>query len=204
MNRSIGWAAAISVIAVALFAGRASASYHTFRINEVYSNASGTVQFIEFKEVFGFPGQNFVTFAPDVRSSSHTFVFPSDLPSFDTANKSFLLATDGYAAIPGAPPRDYPLPANFFSPAGDTLQYGSTGPDGIVDLTTFGPMPANSVQSLNRVGTSGNTFTAATNSPTDFAGTSGTIPEPSAGVVLLMVWLGAAGRRRSMPSGTRR
>jgi hypothetical protein len=185
-RRSIGRAAAICTVAVALFAGRASASYHTFRINEVYSNPSGTVQFIEFKEVFGFAGQSFVTEAPDVRSSTHTFVFPSDLPSFDTANKSFLLATDGYAAIAGAPPRDYTLPANFFNPAGDTLQYGSTGPDGVVDLTTFGAMPANTLQSLNRVGTSGNSYAAATNSPTNFAGTSGTIPEPGRGILIVI------------------
>jgi hypothetical protein len=197
MNRSIGWAAAISIV-TAVFAGKSSASYHTFRINEVYSNPSGTVQFIEFKEVFGFPGQNFLSLAPDLRSSTQTVTF-SNLPSSDTANKSFLMATDGYAAIPGAPPRDFVLPANFFNPAGDTLQYGSTGPDGIVDLTTFGAMPANTLQSLNRVGTSGSSYTAATNSPTNFAGMSGTIPEPGAGV--LVVIAGAVGLVRRKARG---
>ena len=204
MIRSIVSSSAVTIcIAAVLFAGKASASYHTFRINEVYSNASGSVQFIEFKEVFGFPGQNLLSLAPDLRSSTHTVSF-TNLSSFDTANKSFLMATDGYAAIAGAPPRDFALPANFFNPAGDTLQYGSTGPDGIVDLTTFGAMPADALQSLNRVGTSGNTYTAATNSPTNFAGTSGTIPEPSSGVALMIICIGAAacrggGRLRGSP-----
>jgi hypothetical protein len=196
MRRSIGWAAATSIV-VALFAGRASASYHTFRINEVYSNPSGTVQFIEFKEVFGFPGQNFVTLAPDVRSSTNTFVFPSNLPSSDTANKMFLLGTPGYAAIAGVPAPDYTIPANFFNPAGDTLQYGSTGPDGVVDLTTFGPMPANPLQSLNRVGTSGNVYTAAINSPTNFAGATGTVPEPGAVVAFVAMAIVAVARRQA-------
>ena len=186
---------AACLVGFGLSAGRARATYHTFRINEVYSNPSGTVQFIEFREVFGFNSQNFVTQAPDIHSTTHDFVFPVNLPSTATANKDFLLATIAYEAIAGAPTPDYVIPANFFSPLGDTLQYGTTGPDGTVDLTTFGALPTDPVKSLTRTATSGNNYTVATNSPTNFAGATGTVPEPASGLLAA----GAAGlllRRR--------
>ena len=166
------------------YATSARATYHTFRINEIYSNASGSVQFIELKEAFGFNSQNFVSQAPDIKSGTNDFVFATNLPSSATANKTFLLGTAGYASLTGAPAPDYIIPANFFNPAGDTLQYGTTGPDLTVDLTTFGAQPANTLQSLNRVGTSGNTYTAATNSPTNFSGATSAIPEPTTGLLV--------------------
>jgi hypothetical protein len=149
------------------------------------------VQFIEMREVFGFDGQNLLTSAPDIKSSTHDFIFPTNLPSSSTANKTFLLGTAAYASLAGAPAPDYVIAANFFNPAGDTLNYG-----GGVDLTTFGAMPANSLQSLNRVGTSGNTYTNATNSPTNFAGTSSSIPEPGAGLLLVAGAIALCRRRK--------
>ena len=193
--RQIKWATACVAMS-GVFAGGASATYHTFRINELYSNPSGTVQFVEFKEAFGFGGQQFVTLAPDVKSAAHDFVFPTNLPSSATGSKSFILGTAGYAAIAGAPAPDYIIPANFFNPAGDTLQYGSTGPDGIVDTTTFGSVPSGSNQSLNRVGTSGSVFTAALNSPTNFAGATGSVPEPTSCLLLAGAGLGLMLRHR--------
>ena len=190
-NWVMAWIAVTSV-----FTGGASATYHTFRINELYSNPSGTVQFIEFKEVFGLGGQQFVTLAPDIKSTANDFIFPTNLPNGTTGNKSFILGTAGYAAIAGAPAPDYIIPANFFNPAGDTLQYGSTGPDGIVDTTTFGTVLSGSNQSLNRVGTFGNTFTAATNTPTNFAGATGSVPEPTSCLLLVGTGLGLMLRHR--------
>ena len=160
-------------------AGTASATYHTFRINEVYSNSSGSVQFIEMREMFGFNSQNSVTLAPDIKSGGKDFVFPTNLPSSTTASKKFLLGTSAYAALAGAPAPDYIIPASFFNPLGDTLQFGTTGPDGTVDLTSFGGLPSDATMSLNRVGTSGNSYTTAVNSPTDFAGIAGSVPEPT-------------------------
>ena len=194
MRRKIFTAACLA--AAVLSAGRAAATYHTFRINEVYSNPSGTVQFIEFREVLGFNGQQFVTQAPDIKSFAHDFVFPNVLPSSATANKDFLLATIAYEAIAGAPTPDYVIPANFFNPLGDTLQYGTTGQDGTVDLTTFGALPVNPTQSLNRVGTSGNTYTVGTNSPTNFAGAVGAIPEPAGGLAIVGAVVACMSRRR--------
>ena len=192
MRRSILLAACLAV--AGLSTGQASASFHTFRINEVYSNPSGTVQFIEMREVSGFNFQNALTSAPDIKSLTHDFVFPSNLISTTTANKDFLLATLGYAAIPGAPTPDYTIPSNFFSPLGDTIQYGTTG--GTADLTTFGALPSGATQSLNRIGTSGNSYSTASNSPTNFAGATGSIPEPASGLLIVGVAAMALRRRR--------
>ena len=193
--RRITWAMAFSVIS-SVFAGGASATYHTFKFNELYSNPSGTVQFMELKESIGFNFQNFVTQAPDIKSTLHDFVFPADLPSTATANKTFILGTAGYAAIAGVPAPDYIIPANFFNPAGDTIQFGSTGPNGVVDVTTFGALPSAATQSLNRVGTIGNNFVVATNSPTNFAGAAGSVPEPTSGLLLAGTGLRLLLRRR--------
>ena len=189
MNRLIS---AMSIGLAAILAQSAAASYHTFKISEVYSSPNGLVQFIELHETLGADFQNLVTLAPDIKSTTHDFVFPTNLPNTSTANKSFILGTAGYNSIAGAPPANYIIPANFFNPAGDTLQYGTTG--GIADLTTFGAMPANVLQSLNRVGTSGNTFTAAANSPTNFAGTTGSVPEPATPLLLAFAAVGSFSR----------
>src|SRR5690349_1305527 len=156
--RRITRAALCLAIPLCFWTAPAGASYHAFRINEVYSNPSGTVQYIEMKEIFGFDFENFVTLAPDIKSTTHDFIFPSDLPSFSTANKTFLLGTPGYAALTGAAPPDYTIPANFFNPAGDTFTYGTTGPDGIVDNVTIGAQPSDPTESLNRTAPFETTF----------------------------------------------
>ena len=86
MRRAIWAAVCVSLLGV--FSSSAPATYHFFRINEIYSNPSGSVQFIEMREVFGSDFQQFVTQAPDIKSTTHDFFFPNDLPSFMTANKT--------------------------------------------------------------------------------------------------------------------
>ncbi len=182
-----------------VFATAARATYHTYRIEEVYSNSSGTIQFIEMQEVFGLNGQNLISEAPDIRSGSKDFVFSINLPSTTTAHTDFLLATPGFEALPGAPTADYIIPSSFFNPAGDTLQYGSTGPDGVVDLTTFTAVPTDPSQSLTRVGTSGNNYTTTAAVAHTFSGATFAVPEPSSAVLILTsaaLLLAIAGRTR--------
>jgi hypothetical protein len=185
-------------------AGEAGATYHTYRIDEIYSNASGTVQFIELHEVFHGNGQNHESEAPDFKTNENDFPF-TDLPSAQTADTFFLLGTAGYNALPGAPQADYLIPNNFFNPAGDTLQYGSTGPDGVVDLATFTNLPTSGGQAFYRVGSTGDNFTTGAAIANTFSngGNFAITPEPSTAVLLV---LGGAGilaaalrRRRNRP-----
>jgi hypothetical protein len=187
----------VPFLAAAFLTRPAGATYHTYRVAEVYSNPSGTVQFIEMHEVSGAGGQNLVSQAPDIRSGSHTFVFPSDLPNANTANSFFLLGTAGYNAITGAPRADFTITSGFLNPAGDTLQYGSTGPDGVVDLTSFGALPSDPRQALFRQGTSGNIYTTGQAVANTFSnGGNFAVPEPGAFGLIGMAALGLMIRRR--------
>src|SRR5215207_5988839 len=81
MSRLIRTLAASWFFAIA---GFASASYHTWEIAELYSNADGSIQFIQLRETQGFAGENLL--AGRTLTATHlgvvkTFVFPNDLPS---------------------------------------------------------------------------------------------------------------------------
>jgi hypothetical protein len=137
------------------------ADFHDWRINEVFSDRSGNIQFIEFHNVLE-DGEEFLS-GHVLSSSGGSITFDHDLPSDQTLNKSFLVATADFASLPGAPAPDFLIPANFLNPAGDAIDY--TG----VDSLTFGALPDDGKQSLAR------DLSTGTNSPTNFAGTSGSI-----------------------------
>src|ERR1700690_738746 len=103
----------------------AQSAFHLWKIDEVYSNASGTVQFIELDASIN-GGQQF-TANQTLESNGHTFSFgpTGNLPS-DTTNKKFILATPGYFALTGVPTADFNLGVNnFFSTTADTINYAS-------------------------------------------------------------------------------
>ena len=146
----------------------AFASFHTFQVNELYSNASGSVQFIELLEGFGVNGQQFLSghkLTATQGATTRTFTFPTDLPSSTTAGKHVLIATPAFASL-GIVTPDYIVPAGFLFTNGATVDYAG------VDSVTYSALPVDGVSSLSRSGTTG------VNSPTNFAGQSGTIGAP--------------------------
>jgi hypothetical protein len=151
----------------AVFAG-----HHQWDISEVFSDESGTIQFVELfssnPNEAGL-GPFFLTSA-----SGGSVQFVTDLPG-DTVNTWVLVGTTGFAALPGAPTPDYTLPDNFADPTGDTVFYA-----GMADTLQFASLPTNGVDSIDDM------LVASTNSPTNFAGVMGTVtvPEPS-GTALL-------------------
>src|SRR5258706_974008 len=102
-------------IFLAAFAIPASATFHLWYVNEVYSNADGSVQYIEFKAAAA--GQQYLKdhiLRSSSGTTSKTYTFPSDLPGdsaemgdpggygyggMDLTYKSFLVATQGFAAL---------------------------------------------------------------------------------------------------------
>jgi hypothetical protein len=186
------------LISILAFASSARASFHLWQIVEVYSNASGTVQFIVMQT--NTSGQTLLHSAnADMISNGHTYFFDHDL-SGDTTNKKMLLATPGYDALSGVPVADYHLGVNsFFNPAGDTLNF-----DGFNTLTfSAGQLPTNGTNALFRAFNQSN-FTTGVNVATNFAGTTGTvqIPEPKTiGMVILLLLLTSA--RLSLSDRTR-
>lgn len=139
-------------------------SYHLYRINELYSNASGSIQFVELT-VGNANGESFwsgVTLSSTRGSVTNRFSFPTHLPSTSTANTSVLIATQGFADL-GIVTPDYIVPAGFLFTAGGTLDFGGA------DQLTHGALPADGLSSIGRSGV------AAAASPRNFAGQSGSL-----------------------------
>ncbi len=153
----------------------ANASFHEWRVHELYSNADGTIQFIEFHEIAGADGEQFVadhTIKSTQGMVSHVFTLRADLPSGATANRYFLVATQGFANL-GIVAPDYVIPDGFLFVDGGTLQYGgmnsSPYPTGPVDSINYPALPTDGTTSIDR-----NAVPQA-NSPTNFAGATGAI-----------------------------
>jgi hypothetical protein len=168
----------VPVILLAMTGPGVLAGEHTWDVWEVFSNADGTVQFIELRETnggtteFGVNG-NIVRVLP----SNHTFTIPNPALTGSTANKSFLMATAAFAALPGAPTPDRTLPANFIAQLTDTQ--AAFEPH---DTATWaaGAIPTNGISSLSRT-VAGSVLVSGVNSPTNYAGVSGTVDASGGG-----------------------
>jgi hypothetical protein len=150
-------------------ASTAHAKNHLWRFTEVFSNAAGTIQFIEMQECCGADEETQMG-STSITSNSATYNFPNDL-SGPTGHRWLLVATQGFAHLPGAPAPDYIMPNGFFNPAGDVLRYR-----GVTDMIQFaaGELPTDGIDSIQRNLQTGVT-TVGANSPIDFAGQSGTV-----------------------------
>jgi hypothetical protein len=188
-------------VAATLFslAGPARAGHHSWFFTEIFSNASGTVQFIEMS----CPNNGEAGLGPfSMVAGANTFNFVTNLPSASTANTWVLMGTPAFAALSGAPTPDYVLPSNFFSPAGGTLNYASG-----IQIWNYPAVPTNGVLALLRNGST------AVNTPKNFAGVQGQVnagPPPAVpsfaawGLILLVgaMLLAASGmlRRSATPA----
>jgi hypothetical protein len=169
------------VAIVASVAAPVQATFHEWRITELYSNASGTVQFIELGlPSSGIDNESFVGGHTITDTAlSHSFTFSSNTPTVPTNGAHLLIATPGYTLLSGVPTADYVLPTNdFFSTSGDTINY-STG----ISVVTFPQpnLPTNGTNSLNFDPFGSSSPFIAVNSLTNLAGQTGSIsvPEPS-------------------------
>ncbi len=146
----------------ALFAQSASATFHLWDLSELYSDASGTVQYIELSTFDG--GQEFVgghTITTSQGASIHTFNFPTDL-SGGTAGHKFLIGTQGFANL-GIVTPDYIVPNGFLFQNNGNVNFAD------VDSITYSALPTDGIHALNRNGNS------VVNAPTNFAGITGSI-----------------------------
>ena len=176
------------------FIGSISAAYadfHKWEINELFSNADGSIQFIEmFSQA---DGQELLNTGPDVAQLSSTdgltthlmASFPNDLPSELTANKFFLIATPGFAGLTGAVTPDYTMPDGFLFIDGGTVVFADMFDP--ISTVIYGTLPIDGILSLNADGSTG------TNNPTNFAGATGSIVAPAAVPVPAAAWLFVSG-----------
>lgn len=156
-----------------------NAASHLWRITEVFSNSDGTVQFVELHEILGSQSEFFITHCWfESIATGNVFRFPRDLTE-PTGNRYLLLGTQGFADLPAAPAPDFIIPDGFFAVDGDTLWYG---PAQNYDNFVFDPgdLPMDGVNSIQVTRYAPNTvarddFKIDVNSPTNFAGETGSI-----------------------------
>ena len=156
---AIRWLCAIALV---VSASTARASFHLWVLNEIYSNADGTVQFIELSTGAGveeFLAGHAITSSQG--ATTHSFTFPSNLPA-DTAGRTFLIGTIGFAALGRVTP-DYIVPNGFLFTTNGSVNY--TG----VDTVSWAALPVDGTLSIDHNGAT------AINSPKNFAGVTATI-----------------------------
>ena len=146
MRRAILWLAAGLMMLVAT---AASATFHTYQIQQIFSNADGSVQFMVLHEAVGFNGQEFLMghtlTSQQSGGMAKQIVFPSDLGSNNTAGTFVLIATQGFAALNLVTP-DYIMPNGFLPLTGGTINYAQ------VDQVSYAALPADGVSAIDRTG----------------------------------------------------
>ncbi len=156
--------ARIFLAAVLLLVGTGShAAFHSMQITEVYSNADGTVQFIELQMTMD--GQTQLSgrmITSTQGSTSNSFRFGSNV-SNGASGSRILIGTSGYAALPGVPSPDYVIANNFVFTSDVSINFAGAA------LAMFGAVPTDGTLSIAPDGAT------ATNSPTNNAGQSGTV-----------------------------
>jgi serralysin len=163
-----------------LAAAPADAAFHLWKVNEVFSSADESVQFVELFDASDFEHQ-ITGHEVRVRAGSTTldeFLFLEPLGTTDTGGKTLLLATPGFAAVSGVSP-DYEIDTGFI----DLAQATSVAWDDL-DVLSIAGLPIDGRSSLNR--NPGGDPLLALATPRNFAGQQGAIdlPEPDA------CWLG--------------
>ena len=163
----------LATLFIALGAISAQAAFHLFRIDQVFSNADGTIQYVVIRESTGSNGENFwagQSLATTGSAGAKQFQFPSNLPSSATASRSVLIATSGFAAL-GLVTPDFTIPDQFVPITGGTLNYA-----GGTDQISLPSLPTDGATAVDR---NGNPVAAT---PKNFAGVTATLtlPPPTA------------------------
>jgi hypothetical protein len=182
-------------VAGSIVAAPCRAGHHLWRLTQVFSNANGTVQFVQLQNNTTDPAETGMN-GVHLTVGGRTFQFPADL-SGSTANKWVLVATSSFASLPGGVTPDYVLPAGFLPAGGGSLTYGIGTTT--YDSWTFGTLPTDGVHALLRDGTT------PVNSAINFAGQTGSVVAstsvpavPRWGIILLVggILLAASGLLR--------
>ena len=139
----------LAALAAALCALDAQAAFHRFMIDQVFSNADGTVQYVVLRETNNsnsqnaWSGRSFST--TDAAGTMKQITFGANLPSTNTAGQSVLIATPGFAGL-GLVTPDFMIPARFIPTEGGSVNYAGS------DTIMLPPLPRDGVTAIDRNG----------------------------------------------------
>ncbi len=166
------------------------ASFHLVHITEIYSNADGTIQFIELEAEFTGQTQlqlaEIIAFNADGSANTTVININSALPTFDQPGDHCLLATASAQTAMGFA-ADYTIPNNSILLTASRIRFQQDGGALVVDAVAYGSytgsntgfgtpaaaLPTDGILSLSRTADTGDNstdFTAQTNSPTNSLG----------------------------------
>jgi len=161
-----------------LAAAAATAEFHTFQVDEIFSNGDGTVQYVVLHESAGMNGENLLmgqTLVSDSPAGTRTYVFNKNLPGgmcgyygcmgSPTAHRRVLIATSGFVAL-GLVTPDYIIPDGFLATGQGSVNYAN------VDSVNYAALPTDGASALFRDGTS------RPNLATNFAGDTASVTVP--------------------------
>ena len=178
----------ILVIVLLAVCGNAHATFHLWRMTQFYSNADGSVQFIELVALAS--GQQFIsghTITSTQGATTHSYTFTSDLPGESatsmgdgyygmvTSYRSMVIGTQGFAAL-GVVTPDYVVPNGFLFTTNGTINYAGS------DSFSYAALPTDGSRALNRDGTMG------PNQPMNFDGMFGTVVPTIAALNVQGLW----------------
>ena len=156
-----------------IFASAASAGIHTWRFSEVFSNSDGSIQFVELVDQ-GTGGSETGVGNGTLSSNLQTYILAEGAVAAPTNGRHYLIATQSFADLPGAPVPDAIIPISnipFFSAAADVLGFSFSPGLTVTAAPTNGTDSVHvSYSGLVEVGQS-----VAVNSPTNYAGATGSV-----------------------------
>jgi dockerin type I repeat protein len=173
----------VLVVCLSGIGSSARAAFHLWQVKEVFSNADGSVQFVELFDSFsGETSMSGKTLKASSDGNIKTFTFPSNLTH--STPGSLLLATTGFGSLAGGVTPDFTfsqggVSGTFFNPNATNLTFTFSGSG---DTMTFAgaALPKNGISSLTDSGAIGSppgtpNITSGVNSPTNLNGNSGSV-----------------------------
>jgi len=165
---------AFLLVVLAVVSPAAGASFESWTIDEVYSNADGTVQYVVLHETQGADAAH--TLTGQTLKATHngvakTYTFGFDLPGTTTAGRRVLIATQAMAALQLVKP-DYLMPERFVPTDQGAIEYA-----GGISVLRYASLPTDGVGAI---------FANATTGPniaTNFAGQTASVPAGTITVV---------------------
>ncbi len=137
---------------LSVVATTAAALPETFSIQQIFSSADGTVQFVVIHD----KGQNDcdagenrwagLTLVSTGPGPQRTFTFATNLPTCKTSGRNILVATEGFAAL-GIVSPDYVMPNGFLQMPGGAVSFGG------ISYMPYTTLPNDGVTALRFDGT---------------------------------------------------